>query len=52
MGSPLFEIDLLSGHEPGGIPPGKMPGSTAGGTPAATEERFMGKQSRTSRLAT
>ncbi len=40
MGSPLFEIDLLTGHEPG-IPGGETPPSTAGGTPAATEVRFM-----------
>jgi hypothetical protein len=37
----LFEADLLSGHEPG-IPRGETPLSTAGGTPAATEARFMG----------
>jgi hypothetical protein len=39
MESPLFEIDLLTGHEPG-IPGGGTPPSTAGGTPAATDARF------------
>jgi hypothetical protein len=41
MGSHLFEIDLLTAHEPG-IPGGETPPSTAGETPAATEARFMG----------
>jgi hypothetical protein len=41
VGSALFEIDLLTGHEPG-IPRGETPPSTAGGTPAATDDRFMG----------
>ncbi len=40
MGSALFDTDLLTGHEPG-IPGGETPPSTAGGTPAATEARFM-----------
>ncbi len=40
MESPLFEIDLLTGHEPW-IPGGGTPPSTAGGTPAATDDRFM-----------
>ena len=39
--SHLFEIDLLTDHEPGN-PGGETPPSTAGGTPAATEGRFMG----------
>jgi hypothetical protein len=34
MGSPLFKNDLLTDHEPG------IPG---GGTPAATEARFTGR---------
>jgi hypothetical protein len=41
MGSPLFNNDLLTDHEPGS-PGGETPPSTAGGTPAATEARFMG----------
>ena len=41
MESSLFEIDLLTGHEPG-IPGGETPPFTAGGTPAATNGRFMG----------
>ncbi len=40
MESALFEIDLRTDHEPG-IPGGGTPPSTAGGTPAATETRFM-----------
>jgi hypothetical protein len=42
MESPLFEIDLLTTLEPG-IPGGETPPSTAGGTPAATEARFMSR---------
>ncbi len=45
MGSPVFEIDLLMGHELG-IPGGETPPSTAGGTPAATEARFMERNDR------
>jgi hypothetical protein len=41
MESALFETDLLTALEPG-IPGGETPPSTAGGTPAATEARFMG----------
>ncbi len=41
MGSPLVKNDLLTGHEPG-IPGGETPPSTAGGTPAAPDDRFMG----------
>ena len=40
MGSSLFKNDLITGHEPR-IPGGETPPSTAGGTPAATDERFM-----------
>ena len=40
MESTLFENDLLTDLEPG-IPGGETPPSTAGGTPAATEVRFM-----------
>jgi subtilisin family serine protease len=40
MERPLLETDLLTGLEPG-IPGGETPPSTAGGTPAATEARFM-----------
>ncbi len=40
MESPLFKNDLLTGHEPG-IPGGETPPSTAGETPAATDDRFM-----------
>ena len=40
MESSLFEIDLLTDHEPG-IPGGETPPFTAGGTPAATDARFM-----------
>jgi hypothetical protein len=40
MESRLVKNDLLTGHEPG-IPGGETPPSTAGGTPAATEGRFM-----------
>jgi hypothetical protein len=36
MESGLFEIDLLTDHEPARIPGGETPPSTAGGTPAAT----------------
>ncbi len=32
---------MLTDHEPG-IPAGETPPSTAGGTPAATDARFMG----------
>ena len=42
--SSLFEIDLLTDHEPGKIPGGETPPSTAGGTPAATDARFMGSR--------
>ncbi len=41
MESPLFKNDLLTGHEPGRTPGGETPPSTAGGTPAATDDRFM-----------
>ena len=41
MEGPLLEIDLLTDHEPGKIPGGETPPSTAGGTPAATDARFM-----------
>jgi hypothetical protein len=37
----LFDTDPLTGLEPG-TPGGETPPSTAGGTPAATEARFMG----------
>jgi hypothetical protein len=40
--SHLFEIDLPTDHEPG-IPGGETPPFTAGGTPAATDARFMGR---------
>jgi hypothetical protein len=40
MGSTLFETDLLTALEPGN-PGGETSHSTAGGTPAATEVRFM-----------
>ena len=40
MERPLLENDLLTAHEPG-IPGGETPPSTAGGTPAATDARFM-----------
>jgi hypothetical protein len=40
MESGRFEIDLPTDHEPG-IPEGGTPPSTAGGTPAAMEARFM-----------
>ena len=40
MGSSLFKNDLLTGHEPR-TPGGETPPSTAGGTPAATDARFM-----------
>ncbi len=39
--APRFDHDLLTGLEPGGIPGGETPPSTAGGTPAATEARCM-----------
>ena len=42
LGSSLFEIDLLTDHEPR-TPGGETPPSTAGETPAATEVRFMGR---------
>jgi hypothetical protein len=45
MESPVFEIDLLTGHELG-IPGGETPPSTAGGTPAATEARFVERNDR------
>jgi hypothetical protein len=45
VGRPLFEADLLTDLEPG-IPGGGTPPSTAGGTPAATEARFMGSLER------
>ena len=32
---------MLTNHEPGKIPGGETPPSTAGGTPAATDARFM-----------
>ena len=35
---------MLTDHEPGKIPGGETPPSTAGGTPAATEARFMGSR--------
>ncbi len=38
--SHLFEIDLLTDLERG-IPGGGTPPSTAGGTPAATDGKFM-----------
>ncbi len=40
MGSGVGAGAMLTGHEPG-IPGGETPPSTAGGTPAATEARFM-----------
>ncbi len=40
MDSPLLEIDLLADHEPGWTPGGETPPSTAGETPAATDDRF------------
>jgi hypothetical protein len=43
MEGKVFEIlDLYWDHEPG-IPGGETPPSTAGGTPAATDGRFMGQ---------
>ena len=33
---------MLTGLEPGRIPGGETPASTAGETPAATDARFMG----------
>ena len=42
MERPLFETLLLTGLEPGRIPGGETPPFTAGGTPAATDARFMG----------
>jgi len=44
MGSGLFENDLPTDHEPGRIPGGETPPSTAGGTPVATNARFMGSR--------
>ena len=44
MESPLFKNDLLTAHEPGRIPGGETPPSTAGETPAATDARFMGSR--------
>ena len=32
---------MFTGEEPEGIPGGETPPSTAGGTPAATDDRFM-----------
>jgi hypothetical protein len=43
-GFPNFETHW--GHEPGN-PGGETPPSTAGGTPAATEPRFMGSPALT-----
>ncbi len=37
MESALFGTDLLTDLEPGGLPGGETPPSTAGGTPAATD---------------
>ncbi len=42
MESRLFKIDLLTELEPG-IPGGGTPPSTAGETPAATDDPFMGR---------
>ena len=43
MESRLFEFDLLTGLEPGRIPGGETPPSTAGETPAATDAEVHGK---------
>ncbi len=40
MGSGVGAGAMLTGHEPG-IPGGETPPATAGGTPAATDDRFM-----------
>ncbi len=45
MESRLFETDLLTDHERV-IPGGETPPSTAGETPAATDDRFMGRKLR------
>ena len=41
MGSFIGAGAMLTDHEPGKIPGGETPPSTAGGTPAATDARFM-----------
>ena len=41
MGSRVGESAMSTDHEPG-IPGGETPPSTTGGTPAATDARFMG----------
>jgi hypothetical protein len=46
MESHPFDTDLLTDHEPGRIPGGGTPPSTAGETPAATKARFIGRLDR------
>ncbi len=41
MESRVGACAMPTDHEPGRIPGGETPPSTAGGTPAATDARFM-----------